>query len=105
MSMFDSLLGNIDEMAEKLGLPKDQVEALVQSVQAKMANGGDMMSSVMSTAQEHGISLDSLQSLMGGAGGGAQDMLGKLTASLDKDGDGNPLNDLTGLAGGLFGKN
>ena len=106
MSMFDGLLGNIDEMAEKLGLPKDQVETMVQAVQAKMAGGSDMMSSVMSTAQEHGISLDSLQGLLGGAsGGGVQDMLAKATSALDKDGDGNPLNDLGGLASGLFGKN
>ena len=36
--------------------------------------------------------------------GGAQDMLGKVTSALDKDGDGNPLNDLGELAKGFFGK-
>ena len=102
MSMFDGIMGNIDELAGKLGLPADQVQGMMQQVQAKMANGGDMMSSVMAGAQEHGISVDSIQGLMGQ--GGAQDMLGKLTAGLDKDGDGNPLNDLGGIAKGLFGK-
>jgi hypothetical protein len=36
---------------------------------------------------------------LGGAGG-----LGGLTSMLDKDGDGNPMNDLTNMASGLFGK-
>lgn len=104
MSMFDGLLGNLDELAGKLGLPADQVQTMVAAVQEKMASGGDMMSAVTQVAQEHGLSLDSLQGLLGGTGG-AQDMLGKLTGALDKDGDGNPLNDLGGLASGLFGKN
>ncbi len=30
--------------------------------------------------------------------------MGKVSGMLDRDGDGNPLNDLSGLAGGLFGK-
>ncbi len=104
MSILDGLLGNIDDIAAKLGLPADKVQALVQTVQDKVANGGDMMSSVTEVAQQHGISLDSLQGLLGGAGGTAQDMLGKVTGALDKDGDGNPLNDLAGMAKGLFGK-
>jgi type II secretory pathway component PulM len=102
MSMFDGLLGNLDDIAAKIGLPADQVQALVQSVQGKMASGGDMMSAVTAAAQEHGISLERLQGLI--AGSGVQDMLGKVTGALDKDGDGNPLNDLGGLAKGLFGK-
>jgi len=32
-------------------------------------------------------------------------LLGQVTGALDKDGDGNPLNDLSGLAKGLFGNN
>lgn len=102
MSMFDGLLGNLDELAAKLGLPADKVQGLVAAVQDKMANGGDMMSSVTQAAQEHGVSLESIKGLLGN--GGAQDMLGKVTSALDKDGDGNPLNDLGELAKGLFGK-
>lgn len=103
MSMLDSLLGNIDDVAAKLGLPSEQVKTMIGAVQEKMAGGGDMMSSVMSVAQEHGISLEKIQGLMGNLGGGAQDMLGKVTGALDKDGDGNPLNDLGSIASGLFG--
>ena len=103
MSMLDSLLDNIDDVAAKLGLPADQVKTMIGTVQEKMAGGGDMMSSVMSVAQEHGISMESIQGLLGSAGGGAQDMLSKVTGALDKDGDGNPLNDLGSIASGLFG--
>jgi hypothetical protein len=116
MSIFDGLLGNLDELAGKLGLPTDQVQTMVQAVQEKMASGGDMMASLTQVAQEHGISMDSLQGMLGNVGSGAQgmlgsigdgaqDMLGKVTGALDKDGDGNPLNDLGDLAKGLFGKN
>ena len=104
MSILNGLLGNLDEIAAKLGLPADKVQALVQSVQEKMGNGGDIMSAVTQSAQEHGVSLDSLKGLLGGAEGGAQDMLSKVTSALDKDGDGNPLDDLGEMAKGLFGR-
>ena len=104
MSILNGLLGNLDELATKLGLPSDKVQGLVQAVQDKMANGGDMMSSVTQAAQEHGVSLESLKGLMANGGSGAQDLLGKVTSALDKDGDGNPLNDLGDLASGFFGK-
>jgi hypothetical protein len=104
MSMFDNILGNLDELAGKLGLPADQLQNVVQSVREKMAGGGDIMSALTQSAQEHGISLDKLQGLLGGAGADAQDLIGKLTGALDKDGDGNPLNDLGSLAKGLFSR-
>jgi hypothetical protein len=39
--------------------------------------------------------------MLGGDGEGS--ILGKITGFADKDGDGNPLNDLAGMAKGLFG--
>jgi hypothetical protein len=107
MNMLNSLLsnlGNLDEIAAKLGLPADTVQGLIQSVQEKMNGGGDIMSAVAQSAQEHGVSLDRLQGLLGEGGGGVQDILGKVTSALDQDGDGNPLNDLGALAKGLFGQ-
>ena len=106
MSLFDSILGNLDDYAAKLGLPAEQVQSVVHAFQEKLATGGNPVSALQDIAKDHGLSADSLQSLLGGAGagGGAQDMLAKGMAALDKDGDGNPLNDLGGLAKGLFGK-
>lgn len=108
MGMFDGILGNLDDIAAKLGLPADQVQGLMQGFQDKVAGGSDHLSALTQVAQEHGLSLDSLKGLLGNAGDSAADgaggLLGKLTGALDKDGDGNPLNDLGGLAKGLFGK-
>jgi hypothetical protein len=113
--MFDGILGNLDEIAGKLGLPADKVQALTQGLQDKVAGGGDYLSALTDAAKEHGVSLESIQgvfgnagegiqNMLGGAGEGAQGMLGKLTGALDKDGDGNPLNDLGGMVKGLFSK-
>lgn len=101
--MLDNILGNIEGLAEKFGLPADQVKALAETLQGKMGQGGDQMSALMETAQEHGLPLDQIQNLLGGLGGNAEGILGKLTGGLDADGDGNPVNDLMGMAKGLFG--
>lgn len=104
MSMFDNILGNLDDIAGKLGLPADKVQSLAEAVQAKLAAGGDQLAGLTDVAREHGVSLDSVKGLLANAGEGAQGMLGKITGALDKDGDGNPLNDLGGMVKGLFGK-
>lgn len=100
MGMLDGLLGNVDGIAAKLGLPADQAKSLVEGLQAKIGAGGDPMSAISDLAQQHGLSVDSLKSMLGGEG----NPLGNLMSGLDKDGDGNPLNDLAGMAKGLFGK-
>jgi len=107
MSMLEGLLGNLDDIAAKLGLPRDQVQALVQGFQEKVAGGADHLSALTQVAQENGLSLDGLKGLLGNAGAseGAGGLVGKLTGALDQDGDGNPLNDLAGMAKGMFGKN
>lgn len=101
MSMFDGIMGNLDEIAAKLGLPADQVQAMAQAVQGKMGAGGDPISALMATAQEHGLDPAQIQAML--SQGGASDLMAKATGMLDKDGDGNPLNDLGGFAKGLFG--
>jgi hypothetical protein len=59
------------------------------------------MQAIQDVAQEHGISVDSIKGMLGGDGEGS--IFSKLTGFVDKDGDGNPLNDLTDMAKGLFG--
>ncbi len=100
MSLLNSLLDNIDDVAARLGLPADQVQALVAGVKDRIAGGADPLAAFTAVAQDHGLSLDRLSGLMGGQGGG--DLLAKATAALDRDGDGNPLNDLGNLAKGLL---
>jgi hypothetical protein len=99
MGMLDGLMGNVEGIAEKLGLPADKAGALMTSLQEKFSGDGDKMQAVQDLAAEHGVSVDKIKEMLGGE----DSWLGKATGFLDKDGDGNPLNDLAGMAKGLFG--
>ncbi|OYY90868.1 MAG: hypothetical protein B7Y45_05430 [Sphingomonas sp. 28-66-16] len=118
MSMLDGLLGQINQnvdiknLASKVGLTPEQVEMAVTALGQAHPQPGD---TVTTAAASTGLSSDILQQIVGHIGGegslaqfasllGAQGgMLGQVSGMLDRDGDGNPLNDLAGLAGGLFG--
>jgi hypothetical protein len=107
MSLLDGLLGNIGNLqglAEKLGLPADKVQGLTESVQARIAAGGDQLTALKEAAAEHGVSMESLQSLLSNPGETLSGLKDSVMGVLDKDGDGNPLNDLGGMVKGLFGK-
>ena len=101
MSILDGIMGNIGGLAEKLGLPADKAQEIATSLQEKLGGDGDKMQAIQDLAAEHGISVDKITEMLGGDVEGS--MLGKLTGVVDKDGDGNPLNDLTNMAKGLFG--
>ena len=101
MSILDGIMGNIGGLAEKLGLPADKAQEIATSLQEKLGGDGDKMQAIQDLAAEHGISVDKIKEMLGGDGEGS--MLGKLTGFVDKDGDGNPLNDLTNMAKGFFG--
>jgi hypothetical protein len=101
MSMFDGILDNIDDVAAKLGLPADKVQAVVANLKSKVADGGNPLEALSAAAQEHGLSLDHLKSMLPNGG---EDLLGKAQSMLDKDGDGDVMDDLQGMAKGLFGK-
>jgi hypothetical protein len=100
MSIFDSLLGNVDDIAGKLGLPTDKAGDLINSLKDKLGGDGDKVQAVKDVADEHGVSVDQLKGALGGEEEGG--FFSKITGFLDKDGDGNPLNDLTDMAKGLF---
>lgn len=119
MSMFDGILSQITQnvdianLAAKVGLSPEHVESAV----AALAKAHPLASDTAETAAaQTGLPLDKLQEIIGHIGGegslgqfasllqGQGGILGQVTGALDKDGDGNPLNDLGGLAAGLFGK-
>jgi hypothetical protein len=99
MGILDGLMGNIEGVAEKLGLPADKAGALMTSLQETLSGDGDKMQAVQDLAEKHGVSVDKIKEMLGGE----DSWLGKASSFLDKDGDGNPLNDLAGMAKGLFG--
>lgn len=103
--MFDGILGNLgglQAVSDRLGLQPEQMQALMTEISAKISSGNTDISALASTAAEHGVSADKLQELLGQFGG-AGGIMGSLGGMFDKDGDGNPLNELSGLAKGLFG--
>ncbi len=105
MGMLDGLLGQIGgagkvaELATKFGLSEDQVTGAMSALGKAHAEPGD---TVQAAASATGLGQDKLQGLLGAIGG--EDMLGKATSFLDKDGDGSAMDDLADMAKGLFGK-
>jgi hypothetical protein len=119
VSIFDSILGQISSnvdiknLAAKVGIDPEQAESAVAALAAAHPAAGD---TVETAAANTGLSPDVLQQIVGHIGGeGAlgkfatmmgehPDAMQKVSGFLDKDGDGNPINDIMGMAKGLFGK-
>lgn len=119
MSILDGILGKVSEhvdiknLADKIGLDPAQVEGAVASLAKAHTEEGD---TVTLAAEKTGIDSSKLSEIVeqiGGEGSLArfneilaadEGLLGKIKGFVDKDGDGNPLNDLTNMASGLFGK-
>lgn len=117
MGILDGLIaraGNridLDEMAGRVGLSTDELERGGEAMLGRLAGGQQDASSA---AAETGVSAASLQALLpelqkrlgaGGGNEGFQGLLDQAKGFADRDGDGNPLNDLGGIAKGLFGRN
>lgn len=119
-SIFDSILGqvssNVDvkNLAAKVGLDPSQAESAIAALAAGHQAKGDTIETAAATS---GLDAGVLQQIVGHLGGEGSlasfasalgqnpDALKMVTGFLDKDGDGNPLDDLAGMAKGLFGGN
>ena len=118
MGIFDSILGQVSEhvdvanMATKLGIDPALAEKAIAALGQAHHEPGD---TVAGAAAKIGLDTATLSSIVAQLGG--EGSLGKfaqilkdnpqasgILGGLDKDGDGNPLNDLAGMAKGLFGK-
>lgn len=118
MSILDGILGQVTgnatvtNLAAKVGLSPEHVESAIQALAKYHPMEGD---TAEGAAAATGLPTDKLQEIIGQIGGEGSlgnfanllqkdGAMGGLLGALDKDGDGNPLNDLTGLASGFFGK-
>lgn len=106
MSILDGILKNIGgapddviNLAAKVGLDPAMVENAIKTLGKTHQMDGD---TVTLAAEKTGISPDILNQIVGAIGG--EGSLSNFASILDKDGDGNPVNDLMGMAKGLFGK-
>lgn len=120
MSFLDGILkqvggspDTIADLAEKVGIDPSMVEKGLAALGQSHDEDGD---TVELAAEKSGLDTGALGSIMekiGGEGalgdmvgklGGTEGGLGNLTSMLDQDGDGNIMDDITGMAKGLFGK-
>lgn len=106
MSMLDGILKNIGgapddvaNLAEKVGLDPALVEKAIGALGQTHQMEGD---TVELAAAKTGIDAGALSQIVQHIGG--EGSLMKFAGMLDLDGDGNPLDDIAGMAGKFFGK-
>ena len=103
MSLLNGLLGqlagnvDIENLAQKIGLSPEHVEAAVTALAAAHIQPGD---TIEGAAASTGLPLDKLQEIVGHIGG--EGSLGQFASLLHAQGGAEKL--LGGLASGLFGK-
>jgi hypothetical protein len=117
MSIFNAILGStggtdLENLAAKVGIEPAMAEKAVAALGAAHVRDGD---TVKTAAAHTGLDASVLSSIVEHIGG--ESSLGKyaqivqdnpqilsgITSALDRDGDGNPVNDVLGMARGLFG--
>ena len=118
MGIFDSILGqasqhaDVGNLASKLGIDPGLAEKAIAALgQSHQEPGDTIAGAAVKTGLDSGM-LGQIVEQIGGEGSLGQfaQMLKNnpqasgILGALDRDGDGNPLNDLAGMAKGLFGK-
>ena len=106
MSILDGILKNIGgapddvvNLAKQVGLDPSMVETAIAALGKTHVMEGD---TVNLAAEKTGLSPDVLNQIVGAIGG--EGSLAHFASMLDADKDGNPLDDILGMAGKLFGK-
>ena len=119
MSILDSIMkqvagspDTVASLAAKVGIDPALTEKAVAALGASHLKEGD---TVEMAAAQTGIDAGALSGIVSQLGG--EEALGSIASQmqenpalsgvmsmLDKDGDGNPINDIAGLASGLFGR-
>lgn len=107
MSIFDGILKNIGgapddvvNLATKVGLDPKMVEQAISALGRTHQLEGD---TVELAAEKTGLSPDVLGQIVDAIGG--EGSLSNFATILDRDGHGNPVDDIIDMAKGLFGKN
>ena len=118
MSILDSILRGIGgapddvvNLAEKVGIDPAMAEKAIAALgQSHQMQGDTVELASAKTGLPQGT-LNQIVEQIGGEGSlmefanAIKNDPGSILGLLDRDGDGNPLNDVAGIAKGLFGKN
>lgn len=106
MSIFDNLLkglggapDDVVNLAAKVGIDPATAEKAIAALGKAHQMQGD---TVEGASAATGLPQETLQQIVQAIGG--EGSLTEFANILDRDGDGNPLNDLTNLAKGFFNK-
>lgn len=120
MSILDSILTQVSgspdtvaAIAEKVGIDPAMAEKAVAALGQSHAEDGDTVELAAGKTGLDSSTMGSIMEQMGGEGAlgdlagkmGGDSKLAGIASMLDRDGDGNPLNDVMGMASSLFGKN
>ena len=106
MGLFDQILGaaqnhpEVANMANKLGIDQKQAEEAIAALGEAHHLDGD---TVEIASAKTGLDQGTLSQIVASIGG--EGPLARFGQMLDADKDGNPFDDIAGLAGKLFGKN
>jgi hypothetical protein len=117
MGLLDGILGqlggaNIGGLAEKFGVSPEIAEKAVAALGQSHAEPGDTIAGAAAKTGLDPSTLSQMAEQLGGVGGldkisgmlKDNPALSGIAGMLDRDGDGNPLDDIAGMASGLFGK-
>ena len=105
MALFDEILGKVSglpeltNLAAKVGIDPKMAEQVVAALGEAHQQPGD---TVQQAAAKTGLDAGTVSQIVEHIGG--EGSLGKFAAMIDQDGDGNPLDEIAGFAGKLFGK-
>jgi len=106
MGLFDGILKNIagspddvENLAAKLGIDPKMAEMAISALGKGHQDPGDTIEVASKSSGIDAGVLNQVRDAIGGEGS-----LASFASMLDLDGDGNPLNDIAGIAGNLFGK-
>lgn len=118
MGIFDSIMQqvsgtDIEKLAAKVGIDPDMAEKAIGALGVAHTQDAD---TVEAAAAQTGLDSSTISQIVEHIGGEGSlghyaqmiqdqpEILSGLSSALDRDGDGNPLNDVLGMAKGLFGK-
>ena len=118
MGIFDTILSqaghaDVGNLASKLGLPPELAEKAIAALGQSHGEPGDTIAGAAAKTGLDAGMLNQIVQQIGGEGSLAQyaqalqdnPQLSGVFKWLDQDGDGNPIDDVLGMAGKLFGKN
>ena len=86
MALFDNIQANLQAIADKVGLPAQEVKEIANSVQANLTSSdGNPEAAIEATAAQLAVSVEVIEEILN-LGGGLESELGDFSGTLFKPG-------------------